>query len=213
MTEIGRIISYALVLVFAENILFSRGLGSDVVLRLSVNPKDFFRFGIILTTATMISSVIGWGFSAVVSLLNVDIANPSLRLLLRTLVYLICLSALYVAFDRFMNKHFETRYSRFRKAMPIAIFNTAVLGAPAILARMEIALANTANLNGFLAALFVGAFVSIGFLIAVALMSEGIKQIESMDLPYAFSGLPARFIYIGLLAMAFSAISGRQADF
>ena len=91
----------------------------------------------------------------------------------------------------------------------MAVFGTATLGAPLILSRISQTTLDIIFTNHYAAGLVFGLSAGIGYLLAMLLLYEGMRQIEAMDLPEAFRGLPARFIYVGLLALAFVGISGR----
>ena len=210
IANIGQFFILALGIIFAENILFSRGFGSDVVLRTAVNPKEFLKFGTIITIVTVLASIIGWAVESVADLLNYDLNSG--YTFSRAVLYITGLTIIYLAANGAIKKWNKPLYEKLSLTLPIAVFNTATLGAPVMMTRINDTIMAQATDNGFLIAIFTGLFISIGFLFAVVLMSEGIQQIEAMDIPDAFKGIPAKLVYTGLLAMAFSAFSGRVAS-
>lgn len=208
MTGAGQYLTLAMTMIFAENLLFSRGMGGDVTLRVSVRPAEYMKFGALITVFTVLSSLVGWIADSLIARMSIVVSTSVFPG--RTLAYLLCMIGLYLLADQLLPRAAPRFYRSVRSALPLSVFNTAVLGAPLLLSRLRPTLFAGLD-SGFLGALIFGLSIGIGFLFAMLLMAEGLRQIESMDLPESFYGLPAKFIYVGLLAMAFSAITGRQS--
>ena len=49
---------------------------------------------------------------------------------------------------------------------------------------------------------------ALGYVLAVVLVNEGQRKIQSRSLPATFRGLPITLIYIGILALAIYGFSG-----
>lgn len=199
----------ALSAILAENLLFSRGLGSDEIIRIIAKPKEFMLFGFLLTFFTTTSSIMGWLLDAIMQRYN--ISPMVISQTIRATIYLLFLCGLYYLSVRLLSRFAEGFYDYISRALPIAVFNTAVLGAPLLFAKLRTPILGETYGDNFLGAVVFGLCVGIGFLFAASLVLEGIRQIDSMDLPEAFRGLPARFIYIGFLAMAFAGMAGHQS--
>lgn len=209
MSGFSMIMVTALTLVFSENILFCRALGSDVLLRTAVQPRQFMKMGLLVTVFTVLSSVLGWAIDLGINALKIQMNLNSM--LNRAQAYLVGLTLLYLISDGVLRVYFPKFFAGIAEALPISIFNTAVLGTPLLLARINETLFSGTATGGLLFSALIGLAVGVGFMLAVLLMAEGIRQLEAMDIPAAFSGLPARLLYVAMLAMAFSAFSGHQA--
>ncbi len=208
MSNFSLFITMAITVIFAENLFFSRALGTEVVIRVMARPKDFLKFGVILTIVTVLSSVTGWMLDTAITALGFTVYAS--YYVGKSLAYVISLILMYLLADLVLRRFAPIFYRSISKVLPIAVFNTAALGAPLLLTRLRPALLTGLPGSNILGALIFGVAVGVGFMFALLLMTEGIRQIEAMDVPDAFEGLPARFIYIGLLALAFAGVAGRQ---
>jgi Na+-translocating ferredoxin:NAD+ oxidoreductase RnfA subunit len=82
----------------------------------------------------------------------------------------------------------------------MAALNTLVFAIPLLNRRLG---------NTFAASIGIGVGSGIAFIFAISLISIGLKRIESNpNLPQAFKGAPAMFLYVALLSMAFTGFSG-----
>lgn len=211
MSDFGRFMTMAVTVIFAENLFFSRALGTEAVIRIMAHPKDFLKFGVILTIVTVLSSVTGWMIDTAITALKFTVYAS--YYVGKSLAYVAALILIYLIASSFLRRIAPVFYRSISKVLSVAVFNTAALGAPLLLTRLRPTLFTGLPVSNFLGALIFGVAVGIGFMFALLLMMEGIRQIEAIDLPDSFDGLPARFIYIGLLALAFAGVAGRQTLF
>lgn len=205
--QLSNYLALAIMMVFAQNIVFSYALGTDELLRIAARPKEFTLFGLILTAFTVISSLGGMLIDDLGTALKIS-TSPTLYTG-RALWYLIFLTGVYLITAYVLQRFFHRFYHYVYRALPMAVFGTATLGAPLILSRLSQTTLSNLLADRFLGSLAFGVSLGLGYLLAMLLMFEGMRQIDAMDLPEAFRGLPARFIYVGLLALAFVGISGR----
>jgi len=203
--SLSNYLSLAVVMVFAQNIVFSYGLGTDELLRITARPKEFTLFGCILTFFTVTGALGGMLVDDICAALNITGALYTGK----AFGYLLFLVAAYLITTLILRRFFHSFYRYISRALPMAVFGTATLGAPLILSRISQTTLDIIFTNHYAAGLVFGLSAGIGYLLAMLLLYEGMRQIEAMDLPEAFRGLPARFIYVGLLALAFVGISGR----
>ncbi|HOP12016.1 MAG TPA: Rnf-Nqr domain containing protein [Oscillospiraceae bacterium] len=208
MSDFTRFITMAIAIIFAENLFFSRALGTEVVIRIMARPRDFLKFSLILTIVTVLSSVTGWMIDFAITALGFTVYAS--YYVGKSLAYVIALILMYLLADAILHRAAPAFHRSISKVLPIAVFNTAALGAPLLLTRLRPTLLTGLPGSNLLGAVIFGVAVGVGFMFALLLMTEGIRQIEAMDLPDAFDGLPARFVYIGLLALAFAGVAGRQ---
>ena len=69
--SISNYLSLAVVMVFAQNIVFSYGLGTDELLRITARPKEFTLFGCILTFFTVAGALGGMLVDDICAALNI----------------------------------------------------------------------------------------------------------------------------------------------
>ncbi len=208
MSDFARFMTMAIAVIFAENLFFSRALGAEVVIRIMAHPKDFIKFGLILTSVTVLSSVMGWMIDSAITALRFTVYAS--YYVGKSLAYVVALIMVYLLVNALLRRFTPVFHRSISRVLSIAVFNTAALGAPLLLTRLRPALLTGLAGSNFLGAVIFGIAVGIGFMFALLLMMEGNRQIEAVDLPDAFDGLPVRFIYIGLLALAFAGVAGRQ---
>ncbi|MEI3014911.1 MAG: Rnf-Nqr domain containing protein [Ruthenibacterium lactatiformans] len=88
--------------------------------------------------------------------------------------------------------------------LPMATFNTGILGTPFISTIQSFSLVQT---MGF--ALGSG----VGYVLAVQVVTEGQRKLQSDAVPATFRGLPITLLYIGILALAIYGFTGHMLAF
>ena len=192
MSILKEIAIFALLAIFAENIVFTRGFGSTELLTIGTKPKKLLFFGVIITVFTTFSSLALWPLSKL--LLNKDWANY-----LRGIIFTVCVATLYLLVVFVLKKLLPALNERISKLLPIAAFNSLVLAIPFIISPIT---------QSFFSAVAFGLGAGIGFVLAAFLLAIGIERINNPDVPSAFRGLPIQLLYIGILSMVFLAFSG-----
>jgi electron transport complex protein RnfA len=178
---------YALLL---QNLVFTGGFGASEAVRISSKPRYVLSFALFITVFSAATSII---CRALELLPQVSLAHTLVRLL----IYMIVLFVLYVIVVLVFRYALHASDSILRK-IGMAAFNTLVLAIPVI------------NRS---AAYTVGESLGAGaaFALAVFLIHAGIHVLDRNDkIPKAFQGTPALFIYVSLLALAFTGFSGRS---
>ena len=121
--------------------------------------------------------------------------------LVRLLIYMIVLFVLYVIVVLVFRYALHASDSILRK-IGMAAFNTLVLAIPVI---------NRSAAYTVGESLGAGLGAGAAFALAVFLIHAGIHVLDRNDkIPKAFQGTPALFIYVSLLALAFTGFSGRS---
>ena len=179
---------YALLL---QNLVFTGGFGASEAVRISSKPRYVLSFALFITVFSAATSII---CRALELLPQVSLAHTLVRLL----IYMIVLFVLYVIVVLVFRYALHASDSILRK-IGMAAFNTLVLAIPVI------------NRS---AAYTVGESLGAGLgavALAVFLIHAGIHVLDRNDkIPKAFQGTPALFIYVSLLALAFTGFSGRS---
>lgn len=88
--------------------------------------------------------------------------------------------------------------------LPMATFNTCILGTLFISTIQSFSLVQT---MGF--ALGSG----VGYVLAVQVVTEGQRKLQSDAVPATFRGLPITLLYIGILALAIYGFTGHMLAF
>lgn len=187
---------YAVIAIFAENVVFSRALGvSRLVQLVGDNRTNSLLFGLVLCVTQFLVVPLSWFAGNIITPLPY-------RAAIRPLTYVACLAlvcgAEYLAI-RYLKK--EELRIQLGRIIPIASLNTCVLGTVLVSRTQAFTLTQS---FGF--ALGGG----LGYMLAVLLISEAQQRLRSPDIPAAFRGLPITLIYIGILALAIYGFMGHS---
>ena len=190
---------YAVVAVFAQNAVFTRALGvSRVVKLVDDGTVDTVMFGSLLCAVQLISAPLGYFASGWISQLPY-------RDYIRPLVFLGCAAVAFFVVLLFSVVIFRVDGARRAVAvLPMATFNTCILGTLFISTIQSFSLVQT---MGF--ALGSG----VGYVLAVQVVTEGQRKLQSDAVPATFRGLPITLLYIGILALAIYGFTGHMAAF
>ena len=178
----------------AQNAVFGRSLGITSIVQMVEDPtRDSALFCFLLTLVQVLSAPLCW-------LANQAMAPLALRSSLRPLVFFAITFVLVLVLVQLVKRlPGGARGEKMAAALPVAAFNTCVLGTLLICAAQSFTLAQSI---GF--ALGSG----VGYLVSVLLVSEGMRKMNRRAVPVAFRGLPILLIYIGILALAIYGFTG-----
>lgn len=192
MRQIMQLMIYALLAAFAQNLIFTAGVGADRAIRAAAKPKQ------ILPGAGLVAlfSLIGL-LGSVVSRKLLQ-AVPALETI-RMLPPILFLAAAYLLILLLANLIHKPLFIYLKEILPGCAFNSIVvlLGTAGSVYTVSLS-----TMVGF----SVG--TGIGFLLATLLIAEGIRRIGNPDMDRCFLGLPSLLIYIGILAMVFVGFTG-----
>ena len=192
MSILGSLFSTALFACLLQNLIFTGAYGGDEAIRMAAKPKQLFplsAFIVYLSTVVSLICVL-LEQSARVRALN-TYAHAAIFVGVLIVVYLITL--LFVKVVLKVKKRTVRR-------LGVAAFNT-VLAVPFI---------NYRAAYGVLEAVGTGIGAGLAFVVAVLLINFGLRAIDKNEqIPKAFKGTPAIFIYVAILSLAFTGIVGR----
>ncbi len=202
MTELVRALAqfflYAVMAVFAQNAVFTRALGVSRLVKIVGDGTDPWSFGLLLCCIQLIAAPLGY-------LANDWLKSFPYRTYVRPLAMLACAA---VAFFLVLGVIVLARRVEGARALvgalPMATFNTCVLGTMLISATQHFTFGQT---MGF--ALGSG----VGYVLAVQVVLEGQRKLDSQRVPAAFRGLPVALLYIGILALAIYGFTGHTVTF
>lgn len=187
----------SLVMIFVENMIFSRALGTSTALVIIRKRNNLLLFGSILTVITVLSGLVTY-------LLDPWIKELALAVYLRPLIYVAVISIIYLLTLTVCGYLPERIKSKVKPMIHISAFNCVVLGTLLLVAGEQLTLG---------ASIGFGLGAGVGFTLATFFISVAYGYLYSAAIPKAFRGFPALLIYIGLLSLAFYGLVGHQLPY
>lgn len=192
MSVLSNLLSAAMYALVLQNLIFAGGYGASEAVRMAAKPKQLFPLSIFITY-----------FSTTVSIFCVLLDQiPQIKALTglqHSLVFVGVLSVLYLVTLAIVVFLFRVKKRTVRR-LGISAFNTLVLAVPFI---------NYRAAFGIEQAIGMGIGSGLAFVVAVLLINFGLRRIAANEnIPECFKGTPALFIYVALLSLAFTGISG-----
>ena len=195
LNAVGLFFSYAVLAIFAQNAIFTRGLGVSRLVQLVGDDRTSSGwFALMLcVTQTLVAPLAFFAGGGIAPLEN--------RAQLRPLVYLACI-ALVCLFEYLVLRLVKgPRSGLLIRILPLAALNSCVLGTVLVERTQSFTLGQSL---GF------GLGSGLGYLLAVMLVTEAKNRLRSRAIPAAFRGLPITLVYIGVLALAIYGFTGHS---
>lgn len=192
---VGVFFGYAVLAIFAQNAIFTRGLGVSRLVQLVGDKRtSSWWFALMLCiTQVLVAPLAFYAGRLLAPLPN--------RAQLRPVVYLACI-AVVCLFELVVLKLAKgPRSGQLIRILPIAAVNSGVLGTVLVERTQSFTLEQSI---GF------GLGSGLGYLLAVMLVTEADRRLRSEAIPEAFRGLPITLIYIGVLALAIYGFTGHS---
>ena len=192
---VGVFFSYAVLAIFAQNAIFTRGLGVSRLVQLVGDKRtSSWWFALMLCITQVLAAPLAFYAGRLLAPL------PN-RAQLRPVVYLACI-AVVCLFELVVLKLAKgPRSGQLIRILPIAAVNSGVLGTVLVERTQSFTLEQSI---GF------GLGSGLGYLLAVMLVTEAQNRLRSRAIPEAFRGLPITLIYIGVLALAIYGFTGHS---
>lgn len=197
MNNLVSFFAYSILAIGAQNVIFSRGLGLSTGLRMINDPrKDTLYFCGALTFFQIVDSVLVY---FVTPLIYKSPLADYARFITPVVIVLCCaISYILVVFGMGMFLKKST-FKKIIHSLTSASINSAIVGT------IILTLSRGMNL---LETIGFGFGSSIGYLLAMLLISEGERKIRHDLVPENFKGLPVTIIYISVLALAIYGLTG-----
>ena len=192
---VGVFFSYAVLAIFAQNAIFTRGLGVSRLVQLVGDKRtSSWWFALMLCiTQVLVAPLAFYAGRLLAPLPN--------RAQLRPVVYLACI-AVVCLFELVVLKLAKgPRSGQLIRILPIAAVNSGVLGTVLVERTQSFTLEQSIGC---------GLGSGLGYLLAVMLVTEAQNRLRSRAIPEAFRGLPITLIYIGVLALAIYGFTGHS---
>ena len=196
--NLGTFLLYAIIAMFVQNSVFTRGFG---VSRLTKLVGD-----------STVDSLTFCGLLCLVQVISAPLAFVANRFLeqgpqfwyrdyIRPLVFTVCALIAFTVVMLVILLINPPNRKELMAVMPMATLSCAVLGPMLITAGQGYDFTQT---MGF--ALGSG----LGYTLAVLIVTEGQRKMNNRNVPSTFRGLPINLIYIGILALAIYGLTGHR---
>lgn len=192
MRIISELISAALYAMVIQNFIFTGGYGASEAVRMAAKPKQLYPMTFFITLFSTSVSVI------CVLLEPIDFIKRQ-GAIGHAIEFVAVLSVMYIIVLTVSAAVFRAKDRTIRR-IGIAAFNTLVIAVPFINYRAVFTISEA-----------VGSGIGSGFafVIAVLLINVGLRRLDrNPNIPEAFKGTPAMFIYVSILSLAFSGFAG-----
>lgn len=196
MHAVGIFFSYAVLAIFAQNAVFTRGLGVSRLVQLVGDDRtNSWWFALLLCVTQVLVAPLAYYAGGVLA----PLAN---RAQLRPLVYVACIAVVCLAEQLFLLLGRALPHSgQLLRIVPLAGLNSCVLGTVLVERTQTFTLGQSL---GF------GVGSGLGYVLAVLLVTEARHRLRSKAIPTAFRGLPITLVYIGVLALAIYGFTGHS---
>ena len=170
---------------------------------------EFFLYAVIAVFAQNAVFTRALGVSRLVHLVDDDnvyfLRNFEYRMFVRPLVFVLCSAVAFFIVLLLVLVVFRTKGApRIIPVLPMATFNCCILGTLMITTTQSFTLLQT---MGFALG------TSIGYALALVVVTEGQRRLQNPNIPAPFRGLPATLLYIGIVALAIYGFTGHMSTF
>lgn len=192
--ELVDLLSFLVTIALLQNVVLTSGFGASMSLHVMRKPKTIWLFSALLTGFSVTTVTIAYPLDYIIGTAITNFWRP--------LMITGIAAVLYVIATLVMRRFFAEFYTKVSAMMPMAAFNTLVIGI-AMVSNVQF----NAGLGGAIG-LTVGS--CLAFSILTWLTAEGIERLDNPDMPNTFRGSPSTLVYIGLVALA---MMGFTSDF
>lgn len=178
--------------IFISNYVFGKFLGICPTVGVSNKISTSFGMGMAVTFVTTIASI--------VTKLIYDYILVEFNLeYLRTIAFILVIASLVQFVEMFMKKSMPSLYKALGVFLPLITTNCMVLG---------VAIINIDNGYTMAETIVNSIAASVGFMLAIILLSGIRERYDNVKLPKAFEGAPMAMLALGLMALAFMGFNG-----
>ena len=192
MDYVLSLILIIIVAIFVNNVVLAQFLGICPFLGVSKKVDTASGMGMAVTAVLVVATIVTY-------LLQVYVLNAFGLEYLQTIAFILVIAALVQMIEIILKKTMPALYQALGVFLPLITTNCCILGAAILVIQKDYDL-----LEGIVYALSTG----IGFLLAMVLFAGLREQLDLLDVPKAFRGVPIALVTAGLLAMAFMGFSG-----
>ena len=192
MDYVLNLILIIIVAIFVNNVVLAQFLGICPFLGVSKKVDTASGMGMAVTAVLVVATIVTY-------LIQVYVLNAFGLEYLQTIAFILVIAALVQMIEIILKKTMPALYQALGVFLPLITTNCCILGVAILVIQKEYDL-----LEGGIYALATG----VGFLLAMVLFAGLREQLDLLDVPKAFRGVPIALVTAGLLAMAFMGFSG-----
>ena len=181
--------------IFVNNIVLAQYLGNCPYLGCSKERGVAFGMGAAVIFVTIMATLFTW-------LAQTYVLDPFGIAYLQTLAFILIIAALVQFVEMFLKKVIPPLYKSLGIFLPLITTNCAVLGVALLVQRNKYDLGTS---------LLYSVAATLGFLLALLLMSGIRERLDICRVPSALKGTPIALIMAGLMSLAFMAFRGMAA--
>lgn len=181
--------------IFVNNIVLAQYLGNCPYLGCSKERGVAFGMGVAVIFVTLMATLFTW-------LAQTYVLAPFGIAYLQTLAFILIIAALVQFVEMFLKKVIPPLYKSLGIFLPLITTNCAVLGVALLVQRNKYDLGTS---------LLYSVAATLGFLLALLLMSGIRERLDICRVPSALKGTPIALIMAGLMSLAFMAFRGMAA--
>ncbi|MDD7363673.1 MAG: electron transport complex subunit RsxA [Peptoniphilus sp.] len=178
--------------ILVNNYIFAKFLGICPFMGVSSKTETATGMGVAVTFVVVIASAVTW-------LLQRFVLDAFGLGYLQTIVFILVIASLVQFVEMFIKKSSPSLYSAMGVFLPLITTNCMVLGVTVL---------NIQNDYNLIETIFSGLGASIGFTLALLLLSALRERMEIMPIPKPLQGVPIALISAGLMSIAFMGFQG-----
>ncbi|MDO5483087.1 MAG: electron transport complex subunit RsxA [Bacteroidaceae bacterium] len=178
--------------IFVNNVVLAQFLGICPFLGVSKKVDTASGMGMAVTAVLVVATIVTY-------LIQVYVLDKFGLEYLQTIAFILVIAALVQMIEIILKKTMPALYQALGVFLPLITTNCCILGVAILVIQKDYDL-----LEGIIYALSTG----IGFLLAMVLFAGLREQLDLVDVPKSFEGVPIALVTASLLAMAFMGFSG-----
>lgn len=178
--------------IFVNNVVLAQFLGICPFLGVSKKVDTASGMGMAVTAVLVVATAVTY---AIQKFLLDEFGLAYLQ----TIAFILVIAALVQMIEIILKKTMPALYQALGVFLPLITTNCCILGVAILVIQKDFNL---------LEGLIYAASTGIGFLLAMVLFAGLREQLELVNVPKSFAGVPIALITAGLLAMAFMGFSG-----
>ena len=192
MDSVLSLILIIIIAIFVNNVVLAQFLGICPFLGVSKKVDTASGMGVAVTVVLVIATAVTYCIQKFV----LDVYNLEY---LQTIAFILVIAALVQMIEIVLKKTMPALYQALGVFLPLITTNCCILGVAILVIQKDYNF-----LEGIVYALSTG----IGFLLAMVLFAGLREQLEMVEVPKSFRGVPIALVTASLLAMAFMGFSG-----
>ena len=192
MDYVLNLVLIIIVAIFVNNVVLAQFLGICPFLGVSKKVDTASGMGMAVTAVLVVATIVTY-------LIQVYVLNTFGLEYLQTIAFILVIAALVQMIEMILKKTMPALYQALGVFLPLITTNCCILGVAILVIQKDYDL-----LEGIIYALSTG----IGFLLAMVIFAGLREQLDLVDVPKPFRGVPIALVTASLLAMAFMGFSG-----